>query len=169
LAATKDKKNYGLALQELGREMSVHTIMFHSAVAERLGLNATDQRCFDYVLRQNGVTAGQLSEFTGLTSGAITGVIDRLEKGRFVKRQPDPKDRRKVVIVPLTDRLPEIYKLFESLGHNMAETMNHYSAREAKILVDFMQRAVNVMRQENLKLRSQPNGKPKNVVKSPAH
>jgi DNA-binding MarR family transcriptional regulator len=162
LASTKASKNYGTLLQELGREMSVHTIMFHSAVAERLGLNATDQRCFDYVLRMNGVTAGQLSRFTGLTSGAITGIIDRLEKGRFVKRHSDPKDRRKVIIVPLPDRLSELQKLFESLQRSMTAAMSRFSEKEGAILVDFMQSVVNVMRDENLKLRFQPHSKRKN-------
>jgi DNA-binding MarR family transcriptional regulator len=155
LSTARSKKTYNLTLQELGREMSVHTIMFHSAVAERLGLSASDHRCFDYILRMNGVTAGQLSKFTGLTSGAITGVIDRLEKAGFAKRQPDSHDRRKVIIVPLPDRLPEMGKLFESLSRNMAATMAHFSEKESAVLVDFMQRAINVMQEENLKLRAQ--------------
>ena len=154
LPPLKGKRNYGLELRELGREMGVHTIMFHNAVAERLGLNITDHKCLDYILRGDGVTAGELAKVTGLTSGAITGVIDRLERAGFAKRQPDPHDRRKVIVVPLPHRLPEIGKLFESLGRNMARVMSHYSATEAGLVVDFMQRAVNVMHQENLKLRA---------------
>lgn len=148
------KNNYALQLSDLGREMSVQTIMFHNAVAERLGINATDHRCFDYILRMGGVTAGQLSRETGLTSGAITGVIDRLQKAGFVCRQSDPKDRRKVVIVPLPDRLPEMEKLFRSLGRNMGRIMSRYSVRESEVLVDFMQRCSLIMRQANLKIRS---------------
>jgi DNA-binding MarR family transcriptional regulator len=137
--------------------MSVHTIMFHNAVAELLGLNVTDHKCLDYVLRMGPITAGQMSKLTGLTTGAITGVIDRLEKAGFVRRQPDPKDRRKVVIAPLPDRLPEMEKIFGYLGRNMAGIMSHYSAKEAELVLDFMQRAVEVMRQANLKLRGMPS------------
>lgn len=154
MASTNGKHNCGQALGELGRDMGLHSIMFHQAVAERLGLNITDHKCLDFILRENGVTAGELSRLTGLTTGAITGVIDRLEKAGFVRRQSDPTDRRRVVIVPLPKRLPEVAKLFASLGHNMANVMSHYSAREAEVIVDFMQRAVEVMRQENLKLRN---------------
>lgn len=150
------KKDYGFALQELGRDMGVHVIMFHQAVAERLGLNITDHKCLDFVLRENGVTAGQLSRLTGLTTGAITGVIDRLEKAGFARRQPDPHDRRKVIVLPRLERLPEIGKLFESLSRNMSRVMSRYSGREAQLIVDFMRRTVDVMRQENLKLRA-PN------------
>ncbi len=148
------KNNYALKLSELGREMSVQTIMFHTAVAERLGLNATDHRCFDYILRMGAVTAGQLSRETGLTSGAITGVIDRLENAGFARRQADPKDRRKVVIVPLPERLHELQELFAPLSRNMSRIMSQYSARESEVLVDFMKRCSDSMRQANLKLRN---------------
>ena len=155
MSSPNGKPNHGLALQELGREMGVHVIMFHQAVAERLGLNITDHKCLDFVLREHGVTAGELSRLTGLTTGAITGVIDRLEKAGFARRQPDPHDRRKVIVLPQLERLPEIAKLFESLGRNMSRIMARYSAREAELIVDFMRHAVEVMRQENLKLRAQ--------------
>jgi DNA-binding MarR family transcriptional regulator len=156
LAGSKHNKDYGQAFTELGREMSVHTVMFHNAVAERIGLSVTDHKCLDYVLRVGSVTAGQLAKHTGLTTGAITGVVDRLEKAGFVQRLPDPKDRRKVLISPLRDRLPELTKLFGSLGRNMAGIMNHYSAREAELVLDFMNRVVSVMREANLKLRALP-------------
>ena len=154
MASSNGKKNYTQILGELGREMSVHTVMFHNAVGERLGLNLTDHRCLDLILRLGGVTAGQLSKATGLTTGAITGVIDRLEKGGFARRQPDPKDRRKVIIVPLPERLPEIQKLFASLSRSMGRVMSSYSGREAEIVVDYMRRVLEVMREENLKLRN---------------
>jgi DNA-binding MarR family transcriptional regulator len=153
LRAPKTKRNYALELQELGREMGIHTIMFHTAVAERLGLNITDHKCLDYILRGNGVTAGDIARATGLTSGAITGVIDRLERAGFAKRQTDPHDRRKVVVVPLPNRLPEMGKLFDSLGSNMSKMMSRYSAKDAELIIDFMQRAGTVMHEENLRLR----------------
>jgi DNA-binding MarR family transcriptional regulator len=154
LRSSKGKRDYGLELRELGREMGVHSIMFHNAVAERLGLNITDHKCLDYILRGDGVTAGELAQVTGLTSGAITGAIDRLERAGFARRQPDPHDRRKVIVVALPDRLPEVGKLFESLGRNMDRVMSRYSGKDAELLIDFMQRAIDVMHQENLKLRA---------------
>ncbi|MGZ4788150.1 MAG: MarR family winged helix-turn-helix transcriptional regulator, partial [Terriglobales bacterium] len=89
-----------------------------------------------------------------LTTGAITGVIDRLERAGFARRQTDPRDRRKVVVVALPERLPEVARLFESLSRNMGRAMSQYSAREYEIVIDFMQRVSEVMRQENLKLRA---------------
>jgi DNA-binding MarR family transcriptional regulator len=159
LVGPKNKKDYGVAFSELGREMSVHTVMFHNAVAERLGLNVTDHKCLDCLLRYGPITAGQLAKLTGLTTGAITGVLDRLEKGGFAKRQPDPKDRRKVVIVPVPDKLQEMGKLFGFLGKNMAGIMSNYTTKEAEVVLDFMQRAVSVMREANIRVRALPRGK----------
>ncbi len=165
LPSSKRKRNYGLELQELGRKMGIHSILFHNAVAERLGLNITDHKCLEYMIGTEGITAGELAKVTGLTTGAITGVIDRLERAGFARRQPDPHDRRKVVVVAQQARLPEIGKLFESLSRNMGHAMSNYSPREYDVVIDFMQRVNDVMREENLKLRSHApaanrNGKP---------
>ena len=164
----KQKRNYGLELQDLGRKMGLHTTLFHSAIAERLGLNITDYKCLEYMLGNEGITAGELAKVTGLTTGAITGVIDRLERAGFARRQPDPHDRRKVVVVAVHDRLPEIARLFESLSRNMGHAMSNYSPREFEVVIDFMQRVSEVMREENLKLRTQSstannNGRPHRV------
>ena len=72
-------------LSQAGRELSTVTILFHSALAEKFDLNATDWKCADILIRLGPLTAGQLSELTGLTTGAITGVIDRLEQRGFAR------------------------------------------------------------------------------------
>jgi DNA-binding transcriptional ArsR family regulator len=90
--------------RELGREVSARMVMFHQAIAERLGLNATDHKALDLLGRAGPITAGELAELTGLTTGAITGIIDRLEKAGFVRRENDPKDRRRVIIRPLMEK-----------------------------------------------------------------
>ena len=154
LRSTKNKRDYGLELRDLGRKMGIHTILFHSAIAERLGLNITDHKCLEYMIGTDGITAGELAKVTGLTTGAITGVIDRLERAGFARRQPDPHDRRKVVVIAVHDRLPQVAKLFESLSRNMGQAMSRYSALEYEVVVDFMKRVSDVMREENLKLRA---------------
>ncbi len=70
-------------MQRAGRELSAATIMFHQAIADRLGLNPTDHKCLDLLASKGLMTAGELAEMTGLTTGAITGVIDRLEAAGF--------------------------------------------------------------------------------------
>src|SRR5262245_4409010 len=89
------------ALNDSFRQLSTATILFHQAIADRLGLNVTDHKCADILLRTGPVTAGELARQTGLTTGAITGVIDRLEKAGFVRRIRDADDRRRVIVEPL--------------------------------------------------------------------
>src|SRR6266513_5943688 len=79
----------------LARQHSTAVVLFHHAVAERLGLGPSDHKCLD-LLRERGPMAGSdLGAITGLTSGAITGVVARLEQAGYVRREPDPHDGRK--------------------------------------------------------------------------
>src|SRR6266487_5258319 len=82
----------------LARRHSTAVVLFHHAVAERLGLGPSDHKCLD-LLRERGPMAGSdLGAITGLTSGAITGVVARLEQAGYIRREPDPHDGRKQVL-----------------------------------------------------------------------
>src|SRR6476620_3955370 len=85
---------------EAGRKSSTATIMYQLAIADRLNLSLTDLVAGEIVSRTGAITAGELAELSGLTTGAITGVVDRLEKGGFVRRVNDPNDRRRVMLEP---------------------------------------------------------------------
>src|SRR5271154_1800305 len=84
-----------------GRRLSCETIMFHQSVADRLGLNVTDHKCLDFLLLHGASTAGELAQRSALTTGAITAVLDRLEKAGYVLREADPTDRRRVIVHPV--------------------------------------------------------------------
>src|ERR1700691_5726994 len=81
----------------LGREFATAVVVFHEAVGRLLGLSAVERKCLDVLRRLGPVTAGTIGEHTGLTTGAVTGLMDRLEKAGYVERTRDPRDRRKVV------------------------------------------------------------------------
>src|SRR5258708_28740608 len=82
----------------LARRHSTAVVLFHHAVAERLGLGPTDHKCLD-LLRERGAMAGSdLGAITGLTSGAITGVVARLERSGYLRRDPDPHDGRNQIL-----------------------------------------------------------------------
>ena len=84
---------------QLNRELSTVMVLFHSRVAEQMGLSGTDHKCFELVLRSDGpITAGRIAQLSGLSTGAVTGVIDRLEHRGLVRRVRDPQDRRKVLV-----------------------------------------------------------------------
>jgi DNA-binding MarR family transcriptional regulator len=143
----------------LGRELSARTIMFHQAVAERLGLNATDHKCLDIARRTEAMTAGALAEHTGLTTGAITGVIDRLERAGFVSRVRDANDRRRVLIQPKPDRVRTVAPLLESLDAAWNALCARYNERELAFLNRFMNDSIVMLRGEAQKLRVAPQRK----------
>lgn len=157
-AATEDRPEQNeptyKAGENLGRELSAWTVMFHQAIAERVGLNASEHKCLDLVLRYGPMTAGQLAELTGLTTGAITGVVDRLEAAGFVQRQNDPSDRRRVIIRPDVKKAErEIGPLFESIARATDELASRYSERELALINQFVAECIRILRQETLKLR----------------
>lgn len=135
--------------------MSTWTVMFHGAVAMRLGLNPTDLKCGG-VLRETGpITAGELAELTGLTTGAITGVIDRLESAGFVRRAADPGDRRRVIIVPVEnhERAEEMARIFGPLAQaTIDDLVLHYSEEEMRVILKFISRAGDLMKEQTARL-----------------
>lgn len=143
---------------QLGRELSARTPMFHGAVSDRIGLSAVEHKALDLLSRAGALTAGQLSELTGLTTGAITGLVDRLEKAGFVRRDRDPHDRRKVLIQPVLEKMEEeIAPLFVSMGQQMEELLSSYSDRELAIIQDFVSRSIAVLQAETKRLGTKPH------------
>src|SRR5829696_9202870 len=88
----------------LARRFSTAAVLLHHAVAERLGLGPTDHKCLDVLRERGAMTGSALAAITGLTSGAITGVVARLERAGYLRREPDPHDRRKQVLRPAPER-----------------------------------------------------------------
>ena len=135
------------------RETSTVTILFHQAIADRLGMNVTDHKCAGILARSGPITAGELARRTGLTTGAITGVIDRLEQAGFARRARDPSDRRRVIIEPDPKRIErKIVPLFDSMGGAAARLYDSYTAEELTLILDFAVRARAVAEEETRKL-----------------
>jgi DNA-binding MarR family transcriptional regulator len=150
------------ALNGQFREFSTAAIMFHQAIADRLGLNITDHKCAGILCGTGPIPAGELAQRTGLTTGAITGVIDRLEKAGFARRVKDPNDRRRVIVEPFPDRIErEVAPLFESMARAMAELCAQYSTKQLAAIRDFIPRACRIAYEEIRKLRegSAPAGR----------
>lgn len=142
----------------LGHEMrrsSVCTVLFHHAVAEQLGLNATDTRCLDLLAEEGRVTAGRLAELTGLTTGAITAVVDRLEGAGLVRRVPNPNDRRSVLLEPIAGRAGEIAPLFAALENAMRAILACYRTDELTLILDVLMHTNATLYAETAKLRQE--------------
>src|SRR5690606_9863378 len=126
-AASKRKERIQL-LNYLSRDISTRTIFFHQWIANYLGLSEIDHKCLDIVLRsEKPLTGNQLAYETSLTAGAITGIVDRLEKAGYVYRQRDKQDRRLVYVIPFREKaLMEIGPLFEILQKGMDKIFSDY-------------------------------------------
>lgn len=140
---------------ELGREISAQTVFFHEAVARKLGLNATDTRCLDLIARSDGsqVTAGDLGRATGLTTGAITGIIDRLEDAGMVERLRDARDRRKVFVRPKPEAARRMGVLYGELGKAMGKLASSYKTEELELINDFLERKLDLLKGQIAKLK----------------
>jgi DNA-binding MarR family transcriptional regulator len=157
------------AIEHQARIGSTQTVLFHTAVAERLGLNPSDHKVADILVLERGpVTAGRLAELTGLTTGAITGVLDRLEHAGFVARETDPNDRRRIIVRPLPQRVPEMQELFAPIGARLAELCSKYTNEELSLILGFMAGSSEVVKAsaDELREKSPATGKKK---PAPAH
>jgi DNA-binding MarR family transcriptional regulator len=123
------------------RASQTATDRFDQAVADTVGLNRTDMRCVDILDREGRLTAGQLAEQTGLTRGAVTTLIDRLERAGHVRRIRDTEDRRRVY-VELTDETRRQGAQFYAEHAQLAESLyNRYTEAEIELLLEFVKRS----------------------------
>lgn len=137
--AAKEKKTtvtvYGL--MEAVRKLTRSSLMLQSAIAEKMELNATDAECIDFLMEMGASTAGDLAKATKLTTGAITGVIDRLAKAGFVKRENDPHDRRKVIIRFLPKKHEKAKQYYAAMAKDVHELFSGYNEQQLKMLLQY--------------------------------
>ena len=124
--------------------------------AERIGINATDLNCLNIVALTGPMTAGELARATGLTTASITGVLDRLEEGGFVRRERDPKDRRRVIVtLNPGPGLREIGPTFGPLVRAWREAAAGYSDEDLRLLLDFQLKLEQIVRDQLARLRGE--------------
>jgi DNA-binding MarR family transcriptional regulator len=124
-------------LENAMRRSSAQGAMFAKTVADRAGISASDMDCMDFLNLEGRMTAGRLAELTGLTTGAITGVIDRLEKAGYVRRERDDSDRRKVFIAVVGETAARIGRLYVPMQQSMQKVWSRYSEEELRLLLRF--------------------------------
>jgi DNA-binding MarR family transcriptional regulator len=150
-------------LGELAREFRQFnglSASFFRAAAARIGMTVTDMQVIDILDSTGSMTAGQLADLTGLTTGAITGMLNRLEESGFVRRERDPNDGRKVIVrlAPGKDEMHEIGPIFASIGKAWDEIASHYDDEQLAFLLEFLKRSNALSRQEIMQLREAPSG-----------
>ncbi len=127
------------------RRSSAAGVLHGQTIARRVGVNSTDLECLDLILMSGPSTAGEIARHTGLTSGAVTGLIDRLERLGLVERTADPGDRRKVLVRVREDKIGPIAAFYAPLEKAMQALLAGYGKEELKVLIDFSERAGDIL------------------------
>jgi DNA-binding MarR family transcriptional regulator len=150
-------------LNYLARDISTKTIFFHQWIANYLGLSEIDHKCLDVILRsEKPLTGNQLAGETSLTAGAITGVVDRLEKAGYVHRQRDQQDRRLVYIVPFREKaMMNIGPLFEIMQQSMDKILSEYDDKKLEVICDYLSKALKAVEGATIHVRSMAESKRK--------
>jgi DNA-binding MarR family transcriptional regulator len=140
-------------VRKLSQLYAYTSIQMHEAVARKAGLSGTDHKYLGFLIEKGQMTAGELSTLTGLTTGAVTGLIDRFEKKKLVKRKFAEEDRRKVIIEPNTKKimalLVPLYKEFRSKSENLIAS---FSNKELNVIETYFLKAIDIMQETTNKL-----------------
>jgi DNA-binding MarR family transcriptional regulator len=150
----KPSQPEGLISENLEKELSTAIVFFHEAIAARLGMSAGEWPCYTLLAQHGPLTASRLAELSGYTTGAITGIVDRLERAGCVRRQPNPEDRRSVILHPL--RLKETERrtrpIFDSLGRAMNAIAAGFSKKELAAIASYLSQTIHSLHAETRKL-----------------
>ena len=134
------------------RDYGVQLALFRSAMNEWAGINATDMECLRLLFANGSASPSELARHTGLTSGATTAMLDRLEQAGLIERQPNLHDRRGTVIVPAQGASDKAAGWFASARQAQDELMSNYQEHELEIIADVFERFTQLWIQEREKL-----------------
>ena len=142
-------------IRKLSQQYAYTSIQMHEAIARKAGLSGTDHKYLGFLMEKGQMTAGELSDLTGLTTGAVTGLIDRFEKKKLVKRQFAEDDRRKVFIKPNTENIMALFvPLYKEFRNKSEKLMASFSNKEIKIIEAYFLKAIEIMNETTNALRS---------------
>lgn len=138
--------NLNTEVRKQSQSYAYTSIKMHEAVAKKAGFSGTDHKYLGFLLQKGQMTAGELANLTGLTSGAVTGLIDRFEKKKLVVRRYTDGDRRKVIIIPDTAKimalLAPLYKEFRDKSEKL---ISLFSEEELKTIAAYFEKSIEIM------------------------
>ena len=140
MSTSRTAARHGSLVVEI-RKFIANAIFFNQKVAERCDLNLTDTQCLNLLELSGSATPGQLAEYTGLTTGGITVVLDRLEKAGFIQREPNPKDRRSLIVKTVPSGIARMHAFYTEINKGMAELMSKFSEKDLAVVQAFFERA----------------------------
>lgn len=141
-------------LARAARQYGISAVLFRHMAGERLGLNVTDMECLGLLYFQRIATPSELAEHTGLTSGATTAMLDRLERSGLIERRPNPDDRRGRLIVLVESGAAQLEPLFRPVRKAQEKLLDHYSAAELRLITGFLESSYEIWEQARRKVKS---------------
>ncbi|MGI5323173.1 MarR family winged helix-turn-helix transcriptional regulator [Actinomadura nitritigenes] len=137
--AIPDRERMMAQLQAGMQRSTMFTVLLHHATASKAGMNVTDAQCVNALTLDGPQTPGRLAELMGITTGgAITAVIDRLEKAGYVKRTRDPDDRRRVIVELVPENVARFGEYFEPIARVFRERLASYTDDQIAVLLDWI-------------------------------
>jgi DNA-binding MarR family transcriptional regulator len=122
------------------RRFIAGALLFNLKVAGEVGLNGTDMQCLNLLQLQGSATPGEFARWAFLTTGGVTVVLDRLEKAGYIRREPNPRDRRSTIIRPVPSKFRKFQKYYQSKGQALALALSAYTDDELNLILDFFHR-----------------------------
>jgi DNA-binding MarR family transcriptional regulator len=126
------------------REYGVSTTLFRNAVGDKLGVNDTDMQCLALLFFKGMSTPTELSKYTGISTGATTAMLDRLEKAKLIKRKPNPNDRRGILIEVDKSSVKTVGPMFADTRVAQDKLVASYSEKELQVISDFFKRFTDI-------------------------
>lgn len=120
------------------REFIAGSILYNQQIADRVGLRLTDMQCINVLELMGPSTPGELARHTGLTTGGVTVMLDRLEKGGYLKRAPNPRDRRSVLVHLNPTKVKKLQAFYEEINERIAPLLDETSERELRSVVKLL-------------------------------
>lgn len=120
------------------RTFTTSAVLAANSIAQKVGMGANELKCAEFLVRMGPMSAGKLAELAGLTTGAITGIVDRLEKAGWAKRVADPNDRRRVIIHPGPQETETVDGLYNSYMDSLTKLLASYSNSELVLITEFI-------------------------------
>ncbi|MBL7931565.1 MAG: MarR family transcriptional regulator [Bacteroidia bacterium] len=142
-------------IRKLGQQYAYDSIQMHELIAQRAGLSGTDHKYLGFLIVNGKMTAGELGALSGLTSGAVTGLIDRFEKKKLVKREFAKEDRRKVFIVPDVKKIMALLEpLFKDFGTKTEKLIASFSEKEIRVIERYLSGSIGITNETKNAMRA---------------
>jgi len=151
----RDSTERGALMDELllgGRRVGAAAVMFHAAASAALGISPTEEKALDLLDRNGAMTHADLVEATNLAPASVTGLIKRLETRGYVRRLPNPSDRRSILIEAVPERMGELAPIFADWGATIGRLSESYSDAELRLIIRYLNEAASAQEQATLRV-----------------